>query len=419
MMILKRDKIFKFLLPFFISFLAFTNVFLIEIGGFQISLYLAFGFFFVLLTFFLTFKVPLFKSTSLLLILLYILLSSLMNLDKVKWTSVIYSFLLVIYFLYLFFYSKKYLLERNFVHALKLVIIVFFIVLLISQLIVFFDMQTLKGPKGFFQSSGQLGILYNNITNQYRYNSLSSEPSYAAIIVFASFAVLERHIDNNRKLIFYGVIVLYMLLSFKSSIGFLIFGIWVLSQLTFSKKLFLIVGVISLIFFLLFFFTDIGGRGIDRIRKVVFLFLKFDGNFIHNLNIIDSSAYARIGPFLIYLQQIELLNYHTYFGHGAATSDYFFSRLFYPESWNTNLVFKAPFLPGFLYDYGFFGVFLVIWFLWGLVKDMNLFFKVILLIIMLNSNFNTQLFWYIIVIISISKYYLTNIHNSDNLSINI
>ncbi|GAA4941866.1 hypothetical protein GCM10023314_13610 [Algibacter agarivorans] len=269
-----------------------------------------------------------------------------------------------------------------------------------------FNLEELKGLEGYFQSSGQLGILFDIRTHIFRYHSLSSEPSYAAIIVFVCFAVLNDLVKIKKSLIWYGIIVLYMLLSFKSSMGFLILGVWFISQITFSKKYFIILGVIIFTGILLFFFTSIGGKSIDRLREIVFLLFSFKGSFMENLNLIDSSAHARIGPMIYYLQNMDFLYYKTYFGYGAGMSTPYFSTYIYPEAWNTDMIINTGFIPAFLYDFGIIGVSLVFRFIWLLVKFRNAFFKIIFIIILLNSNFNTQLFWFTITIIALSSYYL-------------
>lgn len=405
-MILKKQKIIEYSIMLLIIFLAFTNVFVFRTSNFSISLYIFYGVYFILLVSLLKFKIPSLNKSFPFLILLYILFSSLLSLKDVRITSVIYSFLFIVYYIYLTSFSKKNLSKEKFIWVLKFIIISFFIVLLLSQFIVLFNLQELKSPKGYFQSSGQLGILFDNRTHIFRYHSLSSEPSYAAIIVFLSFAILNDLVKIKRSLICYGLLVLYMLLSFKSSMGFLILGIWVISQITFSKKHFIILCIIVFIGIVLFFFTSIGGKSVDRLREIIFLLFSFKGNFVENLNLIDSSAHSRIGPTKYYLQNIDFLYYKTYIGFGAGMSTPYFSKYIYPEAWNTHMIVKSGFLPAFLYDFGIIGFLLVLRFIWFIVKFRNTFFKILFIIVLLNSNFNTQLLWFTITLISLSNYYL-------------
>ncbi len=400
-MILKKQKIIEYLIMLLIIFLAFTNVFVFRTSNFSISIYIFYGSYFILFVSLLKFKAPPLNKSFPFLILLYILFSSLLNLEDLRVTSVIYSFLFIAYYIYLISFSKKNLSKEKFIWVLKFIIISFFIVLLLSQFIVLFNLQELKSPKGYFQSSGQLGILFDKRTNIFRYHSLSSEPSYASIIVFLSFTVLNDLVKTKRSLIWYGLLVLYMLLSFKSSMGFLILCIWLISQITFSKKHFIILGIIVFVGTILFFFTSIGGKSVDRLREIVFLLFSFNGNFLEKLNLLDSSVYARIGPLIVYLQGVDIFNFHTYFGYGASTSEAFFSKLIYPEVWNTHMVFKPPFFPGFLYDYGLFGVLAIFYLIWSIVKHERFFLKIVCIIIMLNSNFNTQLFWFVVTLITL------------------
>jgi hypothetical protein len=406
-MILRKQKSIEYLITLLVVFLALTDVFVFKISGLPISIYIFFGPIFIAIVSLLKFQIPSLNNSIPFLILLYILFSSFLNFKNVRITSVIYSLLFIVYYIYLNFSAKNNLSKEKFTWVLKVIIVSFFIVLLLSQFIVFFNLEELKGPKGYFQNSAQFGILFNNRTNVFRYHSLSSEPSYAAIIIILCFTVLIELIKTRKVLYLYGALVLYMLIAFKSSIGFLILGTWFISQVSLSKKQFLILGTIVFVGISLFFFTSIGGKSIDRLRDVVFLLLSFNGDFVNNLNLIDSSAYARIGPLAAYIQGIDVFSYQTYFGFGASTSEAIFSNLIYPETWNKHLVFKPPFLPGFLYDYGVFGVLLVLYLIWKTIKAQNFFFKITFIIILLNSNFNTQLFWFAFTLVSLKTLYNT------------
>lgn len=405
MLVLKKNNIFKRVLIVTILSLSFTSLNAFNLGGISFSFFLLCSTIFIGLISVFEFKMPALKDELVILISFYIILSALLNLSTFKATSVIYSFLFLFLFLYITHYSKKHLSVDNFIWILKFILIAFFIILLISQIAVLFDLHNLEGPKGYFQSTGQLGIQYNNITGVYRFHSLSTEPSYAAIIVLISFAVLSGLVDEKKKLVVYGVILLYMLFSFKSAIGFIILVFWIFAQFKIKRKYFIISGSIVLIGILLFFFTNVGGKSVERIREVVFLLFSDSSNFIKNLNLIDSSAYARIGPTFTYIKEMDLLNYHTYFGFGAASSEPYFSKIIYPEAWNKHMVFRPPFIPGFLYDYGFIGAFLVFAFIWKHIKKQNIFFKVVFLLIIINSNFNTQLFWFAIIFIYLYNFY--------------
>lgn len=385
--------------------LAFTNVYAFEIMGLQFSFYIVFGALFVVLISIIKLKTPPFYKNIAFFIFIYIITSSLINYTSFKITSIIYSFLFVVYYIYISYYFKENLNLEKYLKALKIVLWSFFIILICAQISVFFDLQQIEKTGAYFQGVGELGVEYNFRTNTYRYFSLSSEPSYAAIIVLISFALLIKHITNKRELYLYTTIVLYMILSFKSSIGFLGLFFLFFSFIKISKKYFPIIIFVILIILILFFFTEIGGKGVNRIRNIVFLFFTEFNNFFEALNIKDSSAYARIGPFAEYIKDTDFLGYKFYIGHGSNASEAYFSKIVYPEVWNKDMVFRPPFIPGFLYDYGIFGVLLVGLFFWRLVRNKSFFYKAMILLVIFNSNFNTQLFWFLIVMITMDNYF--------------
>ena len=386
--------------------LAFTNLYAFEIGDLRFSFYVVLGALFIIFISFLKGTVPSIKDSFPILIFLYILLSSLLNFQYFKGTSVIYSFLFIIYFIYLNFYSRKHLKVENFIRLSKLILIAFFVIVVVAQILVKFDLIELTSPIGFFQGTSKWGVELNYSTGAYRYFSLSSEPSYASIIVLLAFATLFNFTEKKKDAYIYALLTLYMLFSFKSAIGVIALFFYVLSLIKLKKKHLQYIFIASIIGLIVFSFTNLGGRSINRIGGIIqLLFTDFD-DFIVNLNLLDSSAYARIGPSIIYLRQINLLDHHFYFGHGAATAEIYFSKIIYPESWNAHMVFNPPFLPGFLYDYGLFGVGLVLTFLWKLIKSKTIFYKVLVAMILLNANLNTQLFWYVIIMLTLSNYYI-------------
>ncbi|OBQ54936.1 hypothetical protein JJL45_03345 [Tamlana sp. s12] len=408
MLVFKIENIVKIALGITIMFLGFSSLNAFTTGSISVSIFLICGLCLVGAISVLKFKTPPFAKDFATLLGLYILLSSILNVNAVKLTSVIYSFLFLIIYIYISYYSKQYLVVQDVIRIYKLIFFGFFIVLVISQFIVLLGWEVLERPKGYFQSTGQLGIQFNHVKGKYRFHSLSTEPSYAALIVIICFSILWELIKEKKKFVLLGILMLYMLISFKSAIGFIALFIWCISLVSWTKKHFFIIGFLVLIGLLLFLFTNIGGQSIQRVREVVFLLFSFSGNFFEKLNLIDSSAYARIGPTYTYLKEMDLINYKVYFGHGAGESVPYFSKIVYPESWNSNMVFKPPFIPGFFYDYGIVGTLLVVVFIWNHIKKRSVFFKVVFLLILLNSNFNTQLFWFGLIAIMLCNYFEDN-----------
>ncbi|UOB19422.1 hypothetical protein [Abyssalbus ytuae] len=417
MLILTKDSIIKVLLSCSLIFLSFTNVFIFSVVEARISLYIFSLFVFILIILGLRSKIP--NLTNQYVLLFYILLSFLVNFKASKITSVIYSGLFIIYYVYLFYLVKKFFVLSDFLRVLKIIILSYFIVLLISQFLVIFDLYSLNTPyNDYFQSTGPLGIQRNNITKTFRYHSLSSEPSYAAIIMIICYNIIILFNSSKREVVLYGIIVLYMILSFKSAIGIILLLLLIVGNLRLSSKQILLFLLPILVITLLMLYFNFGGKSIERIRNLILLIFSSEGEFLKRLNLIDSSAYARLNPFYVYIRDVNFLDLHFYLGHGANTSEEYFTEILYPNSWESHLSFRPGFIPGFLYDYGILGVVFVFnWLLLKIIKiKRNLFFIALISILMLNSNFNTQLFWIFVTFYTIANMFLINSNSISSVS---
>ena len=84
-----------------ILFLAFTGLQMFEIGNISFSYYVILSTLFVGLISLLLYKIPPIQNALILLILLYIILSSLINFNHFKFTSVMYSIMFLTFFIYI------------------------------------------------------------------------------------------------------------------------------------------------------------------------------------------------------------------------------------------------------------------------------------------------------------------------------
>jgi hypothetical protein len=100
---------------------------------------------------------------------------------------------------------------------------------------------------------------------------------------------------------------------------------------------------------------------------------------------------------------IDLLDFHFYLGHGAGASIDFLIPLLFNVPVKT---YEGGFLPQFLYDYGILIIPVLFIFLKReiAIRIFSLEF-IILILMMTNANFNTQLFWLTIISFSLNKYY--------------
>ncbi|MBW1293901.1 hypothetical protein GBO31_00170 [Aquimarina litoralis] len=295
--------------------------------------------------------------------------------------------------------------KRQVVNILKAIFYSYFIVLIISQILVFFDLVALKTEiQGYYLLHGPLGIIYDESKSLYRYSSLSSEPSYACIIVIVIYYLLNNLITKRKEKLILMSILFFMVFSFKSTIGIILILVLAISFLKLNYRQLFYILITSILLILIISIFEIGTNSILRFKKLLSLLFSFDGNFLQNLNSIDSSAYFRVAPFFYYIEKIDFLDLHFYLGYGANASQSYFSRLLFPN--HPEMIFSPQFLPGFLYDYGFFGALLVVYAIFKKVARRSVFEILLILLTLLNSNFNTQLFWFVVTCLFINKAFL-------------
>jgi len=385
-----------------IILLSFTGIYSVSIGGVNFSMYIIFGGFGILSFLFLKSNFLHIFDKKIVLLLLFMLFSSLINFQTVKLTSLFYSLLFIFYFLFYKEIIEQYINKSAVIKILKTILICYFVILIISQLLVLFDLITLTGEGSYFILKGPLGIIYERAKYAYRYTSLSSEPSYSSIIVLTAYYVLYNLVKENKEKIVYGILMLYMIISFRSAFGVVLLGMFFLSGLNMSRKQIFL--ACTLLFFLIFsfFIIDTGIASIERLKEIGSIILFGKNDFLKDLNLIDSSAFFRIAPFVYYLGEVNFLDYNFYIGHGANASQDFFSSLMFPN--HPDMVFTPQLIPGFLYDYGVVGVILVYW---GLIKTFvnrkSLLEIAIIIVVIFNSNFNTQVFWFVITCLLINN----------------
>jgi len=124
---------------------------------------------------------------------------------------------------------------------------------------------------------------------------------------------------------------------------------------------------------------------------------------VKELNTADRSGSIRLLPNYFYLTSINLTDPHFYFGHGIDYAKKLYPKILYriPEEYNF-----GGLLPNYLYDYG---LICFIFFLCFLKKNtLTSFFSfefLIMIITFTNSNFNTQSFWWMLLIFFALKFY--------------
>ena len=327
--------------------------------------------------------------------------SSVLNYTTLRWSSLVYSAFFVIAFIF-YTPSMQMFIDRS--QFRKLLIVVFYLYLvglIAGQLHIYFDLfSPIPGLSGFVR--GGFGTILEK--NGFRYFSFSSEPSYAAFIVISVFYAILR-LDRSKSGLFKGEnlfmfgLLVYMVFMFKSAYGILLLGMMILDYVGVSAKM-LVIMLLAIGGIVLLISSDYEIRAFNR---VVSVFKEMDLNNPRTLFAIDFTAYYRVVPVLYYIEIFDLTNIDFLFGYGAGASRYFVVPEIYSAYQEGE--FLGGFLPSFFYDFGIFGGLLGLMFLSKGIHRVFSFQTAALLLMMLNANFNTQLFWLIFLCFYMLEYY--------------
>lgn len=339
------------------------------------------------------------------------LINSLISNDEVRWSSVLYSLIYSLFFLFITQY-------RNLVTQIDLH--------RICKIIIFLYLINVSLARIFIPALPWLLQSYTDTkSDTVRFQGFSSEPSYAAFVVLIAFYIyLKFPLDTLKLRIVVLLSVIYLVYSFSSVYGYILLGLiaieWLISINLFSKTnkitLLLILGFLCFLFFSVVDFNS-DSRNIKLLSFII------SGKWsLDELNLLDSSAFMRVAPFFSYLNNFDFLTIQTYLGHGAGISsekfgNYFVEYIGIEAAGYKDTKLSLGFVPAFLYDFGIIGTLLMYFCVFRLVV-----FKIISLemfvifIMLLNANFNTHLFWYVLTMFFLMKNILSraSVINSFN-----
>jgi len=329
----------------------------------------------------------------------FILLSTVLNLHVARLTSVAYSFIFLAAFTAMVNAWQR-LPTETLVATLKVVIICYAANVAMAQLLV-----VAGAPDTFL--GGFFGREFDYRMSVTRYFGFSSEPSYASFIVVASFYALYRlsRPMPRRELLLYSLLVLYQVYAFRSLYGYLLVAV-VAAAIALRELRMRMVIALPLIVIGLALCSDYesillhGGR----LARIGHALLAGDIIDVADLDAVDSSLYMRIAPIFEYFRSIDLTDYRYYFGHGAMASTGFLSNEFVTHVHPDSGILRAGFLPAFLYDYGLVGGLVVVAWVARRISGHYLWLPLLFFAAAIfNANFNTQLFWYLVVVFSLTK----------------
>lgn len=227
--------------------------------------------------------------------------------------SLMYSLLFVLTFI-----EYKHIIEINsisidkYIKILRSIIFSYGIVLLIQQLSKYLRIPVLNGVSFYIDN--------------YRYNSLSNEPSHTSIImlvVIVSYMYVQGLSLNYKYKVSYAfkkdyllwLTYLYILLTSGSTTGFLVIPITFLYFVR-LKNLAVFALLLIIIAFLAINYLDI--PAFIRVKELLPVLLTLDPD---EISFIDQSGAARINPILYYFSDFNIVSFKTWFGYGRGYSE--------------------------------------------------------------------------------------------------
>ncbi len=295
--------------------------------------------------------------------------------------------------------------KEDFSNSLSVIFILFLGAYIIQSICVFVRLPIFNG----------FGLTKEN-TSMFRLNSFSPEPSMASqltILLMYIFNLNTSLVRKNNYL--FELTGCIMMIIYGSVFGYisLLLYVFVVHRKRFTM-LFSLEFVAGFIIAIYFFSAS---ETLTRISNlIIFIWNEFD---VDRLASIEPSGSFRFYPIVHYFQMFDFSNIHFYFGFGPGASSTFFNEGLISNGFGLDLDanFQGGFIPSFFIDYGIIITFLLIYFiLSNCIVRKNLFEYSFAFLLLLNTNINTQLFWfYIFLTFLAKKYYFQNFENKNKL----
>lgn len=324
---------------------------------------------------------------------LVIIISCLLNFSNLRVSSLIFSILNIAFFSFNIYLINLNINVKFILLYLKFFIGLSFVILLIQQ------------------SSFLLGYKYINFisADPGSFNVLSTEPSYASIVIFLSFYVFRKiwsSSNKNANCFYQNNLLLFIITVFCLATLGSVFGLVFLIILFFdyftSQNLFFKFSLVVCSIFIFsisgFYSSFSNSKSFERLTSFSNVILSNDDNIFKSLVEADHSGAVRFLPFFTLFDGRD---YFSIFGKGMN----FTSRLMPTLINGIEDEYGGGILPAFIYDYGILCFILLVFVIKKyLIND--LFDIIILSIISFNTSFNVQIFWFTMLVLSLKKIYV-------------
>jgi hypothetical protein len=311
------------------------------------------------------------------------------------------SFLLTIFLVstscfHLIFLSKHLSLDK----LNSILIIIFYVFLFVYFVQIICVLLNIPIFNGFGLTKGNTTI--------FRLNSLSPEPSMGSqLVLLIMYLVNTMNLLSKKKSFLFELFCISLIVLYGSVFGYLLLFIYliVVHRLKYPIIFYLELFLASVIVVYSLATTET----LTRIYNLVsYIYTDFD---IDNFASIEPSGSFRFYPILFYFQNLNLFDFHYLFGFGPGSSSFFFNDGLTQHGFRMDFDsnFQGGFLPSFFVDYGFIPTLLIIYFiLKNCLIKYNIFEYLFFLLLLTNTNFNTQLFWFCIFATFLTKELIHN-----------
>lgn len=305
---------------------------------------------------------------------------------------------------YMFFLDmlrKELIRENDFMTFLRYLIYAYFIVLVMQQIGVVTNSWIIN--KG--------GFVNLSIT---KLNSLSTEPAHSTTILFLAinsyltlsfskkekaYALTDLMKEETSLFLMYS----YSMLTMGSVTGIILYAFSFFIQNRLNMKQLLVM----LLFFLLipYIIANWDFSLFERIKTFFDALWEMDAEYLRRT---DASAAARLAPFMLYLNDLDIFSYSFWCGYGIDHCQ-LINRAFFHYDLDSESG-MGGLIPNYLIDFGFlpFSCFFIMAYKYCLKTVHSSFWWniIVLCLVCLPSGINTALLWFCIVTLSANQFFL-------------
>lgn len=314
-----------------------------------------------------------------------------------KISSFLLTFFLVSTSCFHLIFLSKYLSLDKFNSILINIFYIFLFVYIIQIICVLFNMPIFNG----------FGLTKEN-TTIFRLNSLSPEPSMGSqLVLLIMYLVNLMNLQTKKNSIVFELLCFSLIILYGSVFGYILLFTYfiVVHRLKYPIMFYLELLLASVIVV----YNVATTETLSRIYNLVsYIYTDFD---IDNLASIEPSGSFRFYPIMFYFQNLNPFDFHYLFGFGPGSSSFFFNDGLIQHGFRMDFEsnFQGGFLPSFFVDYGIIPTLLIAYFILKncFIKH-NILEYLFFLLLLSNTNFNTQLFWFCIFATFLTKELIHN-----------